>query len=87
MNVIRQWLLYNAKAGIFQLYRGKNKLVSDEMMILSVFVLDQHANLPRWHKSKAKHVAPLEHIFMTLKSINLCSFFLMLLAQWGSSKY
>jgi len=36
-------LALNAKAAIFQLYYGENKLIFNEMMMRPPFVLDQHA--------------------------------------------
>jgi hypothetical protein len=40
-----KWLLLNANSAIFQLYHGENKLIFNEMMMRSAFVLDQHAFL------------------------------------------
>ena len=66
-----QWLLFNPKWTIFQLYHGKNKL--HEMMLMMVsFVLDQHtwldfycASSPK-QQSVGRHVPPLWHIILIL---------------------
>jgi hypothetical protein len=34
--------MFNANSAIFQLYRGENKLLFNEMMMNVRFVLDQH---------------------------------------------
>jgi hypothetical protein len=33
---VSEWLLFNANSAIFQLYRGENKLIFNEMMMISV---------------------------------------------------
>ena len=43
---VSEWLLFNANSAIFQLYHGENKLIVNEMMMISIrFVLDQYAEL------------------------------------------
>jgi hypothetical protein len=44
-NDVNEWLLFNAKWEVFQLYHGENKLHYAEMMMISLFVLSQHAKL------------------------------------------
>ena len=44
-NDVNEWLLFNAKWEVFQLYHGENKLRYAEMMMISLFVLSQHAKL------------------------------------------
>jgi hypothetical protein len=36
LNIVSEWLLFNANSPIFQLYHGKNKLIFNEMMMRSV---------------------------------------------------
>ena len=65
-----KWLLFNANSAIFQLYYGENKLIYNEMMMRSTFVLDQHAELDFYSASSLKqqsadrYVAPLGHIIL-----------------------
>ena len=47
-----EWLLYNTNSAIFQLYHGENKLIFNEMMMRSAYVLDQHAELDFCGKKK-----------------------------------
>ena len=62
-----EWLSFNAKWTIFQLYHGENKLLFDEMTIL-----DQHAELDFYSASSLKqqsagrYVAPLRHTILIL---------------------
>ena len=61
-----EWLLFNTKWGIFQLYHGENKLHIDEMM-MSGFVIDQQAFIGASSLKKqsvGRYVAPLEHIIL-----------------------
>ena len=66
-NWISEWLLFDAKLAIFQLYHGENKLHS---MNDARFVLDQHAELDFYNARTLKqqsvcgHVAPLWHIIL-----------------------
>jgi hypothetical protein len=41
-NLMSEWMLFNTKWALFQLYHGENKLYFDEMMMMSV---DQHTQL------------------------------------------
>jgi hypothetical protein len=67
---VSKWLLFNANSAIFQLYYGENKLIYNEMMMRSTFVLDQHAELDFYSASSLKqqsadrYVAPLGHIIL-----------------------
>jgi len=62
------------------MYHGENKLPYDEMMMISVFVLDQQAefvfHIARLMKqmSTGRHVTPLRHIIKTLSHKSLVSF-------------
>jgi hypothetical protein len=33
--IVSEWLLFNAKSAIFQLYHGENELIFNEMMMRS----------------------------------------------------
>ena len=67
-----EWLLFNAKSAIFQLYHDENKLIFNDMMMSHEvsFVLDQHAELDFYsaislkQQSTNRHVAPLGHIIL-----------------------
>ena len=37
MNIMSEWLLFNANLVIFQLYHGENKLIFNEMMISTLY--------------------------------------------------
>ena len=34
-DIVSEWLLFNAKSAIFQLYHGENKLIFNEIMMRS----------------------------------------------------
>ena len=41
---VSEWLLlFNTNSQIFELYQRENKIIFNEMMVRSDFVLDQHA--------------------------------------------
>jgi hypothetical protein len=65
-----EWLLFNANSAIFKLYHGEHKLIFNEMIMMSAFILDQHADLDLYSASSLKQqsavrkVAPLRHIIL-----------------------
>ena len=52
MKRVSEWLLFNAKSAIFQLYHVKNKLIDDDVEVR--FVLDQHTELGVYSASSLK---------------------------------
>jgi hypothetical protein len=86
-----QWLLFNPKWTIFQLYHGKNKL--HEMMLMMVsFVLDQHTWLDFYCASSPKQVcgqtcpSTLTH-YSDSEPASFCSCFILLCAWRRDNKY
>jgi hypothetical protein len=73
-----EWLMFNAKWPIFQLYHGENKLIFNEMMMRSALYLTKMWSwifivLALWNKSVGKHNAPLGNIILIQanQSLNL----------------
>ena len=68
VNIVSEWLLFNADAANFQLYYGENKLIFNKNNDEVRFVLDLHAEVdfysdsPLKQRSTGRHVAPLGHI-------------------------
>jgi hypothetical protein len=68
VNIVSEWLLFNADAANFQLYYGENKLIFNKNNDEVRFVLDLHAEFdfysdsPLKQRSTGRHVAPLGYI-------------------------
>ena len=67
---VSECLLFNANSAIFQLYHGGNKLIFNEKMMGSAFILNQHDKLFFYSASALKqqsadrHVASLGYIIL-----------------------
>jgi hypothetical protein len=72
---VSKWLLFNANSGIFQLHHGENKLIFNEMIMRSAFILLAH-----WTNSPLVDILLHSDTLFRFRDHNLCSFSLMLRA-------
>ena len=70
--------LLNANSGIFQLYHGENKLISNDMMMINVrFVLYQHAELDLYNASSCSDIVYFREMERWRKYVMTPPFFVM----------
>jgi hypothetical protein len=86
-NLVSGWLLFNANSAFFQLYHGENKLIFNEMLIMSAFCQTNKLSwiflvLAHWNKSPRIDMS-CRHTrthYPDSGPTSLCSFSLMLRA-------